>query len=140
MITLQELAKNSRWVEMEKIPGKGGKIKDDEISFFVKKRKKKESYITDKVCIRFGCNVIDLLQWKAKDKVLIFHHPDDFLSLMIVKSTSVKGYTLQKETNCNIHKIEFTWINPVVLQEREAEKVAFMHIQKNNSIVFRVDN
>ncbi len=100
---------------------------------------KKDSDVIDLVNIRLGKGLCEKLGWHPKDRINVFHHPDDVLSFMLIKSQTDRGYILAKENNVNHCRIAFKWKRDFILKSRKISNVEFL-IHSSGYLVFRVDN
>jgi hypothetical protein len=136
IMQLQELARNKNWVRIE-LSHSRVKTSPDAITIAFNR-----SHIgkpVNRIVIRLGENVQKLLNIKAGDKVNVFNHPDDYLSFMIIKSTSNAGITASRENKKSlILKVSIIWKFPLILEVMPSTVVEYLHITQNNSIVFRL--
>jgi hypothetical protein len=136
-LSLKDLLHKIDWVQIESVRATW-KLNDDAVAigFF---KSKKELLSANEVRIRLGINVLKKLKWKAGDKIVVYHHPDDLMSFMVVKTENGKGFTLSRETGTTTtHRVQFRWDRPIPIQEMKAKEVDFL-IHKDQCIVFRVD-
>ena len=148
--TLAQLARNAAWTPF-RVPNLTGTsraaLSPDEIAISIMKKKAQKGSLIPQtdikmyVTIRMGIEIFTKMGWKYKDNICVFHHPDDLLSFMLVKSTTGKksGYTTYKEVGTTGNaRMNFRWNRPFIIEEVRPQVVDYLHVESNNSIVFRI--
>jgi hypothetical protein len=136
-IKLADLADQIDWISIqnEKRPREG--MKPDEIQVSFKENKKHPGKI-DLVKIRIGHQVMANMGWSIKDKICVYHHPDDYMALRLLKTEAGSGYKLRPEYNSLHGCIEFKWGLDMLLPALGLTSVKFI-TPRDEYIAFRVE-
>ncbi len=137
--SLRDLEKQIDWLCISNRPFNLGnvknKIKPDEVKVAFRSGKDE---IVNRVNIRVGEDILRTLGWNTKDKICIYHHPDDLLTFRLIKSDNGSGYTLKKDTRTSCGVIDFRWKLELKLQLKKSEAVIF-YTPRDEYLAFRVD-
>lgn len=107
------------------------------IGFYPKDKKKPD--VINEVRIRIGAEVLSQVKWKYGDKIAVLHDPDDLMSFYITRTENGKGFTLGKESDGAIGRLQFKWDRKIAIEQRNTLPVKF-HIHKGGLVIFRVGN
>jgi len=133
-IKLKDLLHKIDWVMIEKSRfGQNNNNNGVYIGFYASK---KDSNDINKVKIKLGRELMERLEWEIGDRICIYHHPDDLMSFMLVKSENSNGFKLGLETNTTFSKLSFKWDRPLKLERQPYKEVEYLS-PKDKYIVFR---
>lgn len=138
--TLEQLSTNKKWIVVEVSQGKS-RIHLDPDEIYVKFFKMKKHLMhPNTVKISFGENITKKMKWQKGDKLSVFIHPDDAFSVMITKSSSDKGMTLRPTNKTTRYMaIQFSWQQPIILEEKSLTRIDHLLINNNTSLVTRIN-
>lgn len=126
-LTLRDLAKEVSWVAIEKATSKGGKaqIEGNEIHLGFLDSKQTPG-VFNKVRLRFGKDVLKILGWKRKDKICVYHHPDNYFALRLIKSENGGGWKIKFPAGSDNGEIFFTWKLNVLPKFRKLSAIEYV--------------
>jgi len=134
--TLEDMAKETKWISQQTRSRGGSRTDEIAVGF----SNSKPGSPINRVLVKIGKDIHKITKWKAGDKILMFHHPDDIYGFMLVKSDTNKGSTINFQANStDFLRTQFSWNRPFALERKSVETVKFMHIKSSNSIVFRAE-
>jgi hypothetical protein len=93
----------------------------------------------NQVRLRIGENVVNELGWEIKDKIEIFHDPDDIMNFKLTKVFGGHGFSLQKDSHAAAAKLIFRWSHSVPLTKKESAEVDY-DIYKKSLLIFRLED
>jgi len=70
---------------------------------------------------------------------MVLHDPDDLMSFYLTRSDTGKGFSLGKEVDSGVGRIQFKWDRDIPIEQRNTLPVKF-HIHKGGLVIFRVGN
>jgi hypothetical protein len=136
VLTLDQLAKNTKWISNNSYGKSELKADAINVSFCLSKATDSHAKV---VRIRVGTNIIKKLKWKRHDRIMIFHHPDDLFSIMITKSMTNNGRKLVTEGKHNNHLIVFSWTHLPLLEKKPPQDVDYLITNNNTQLITRID-
>lgn len=137
-LSLSDLVEKIDWVVIENGHGHGARLQPEDLAVGFYERKK-NSRVYDDVRFRVGKDLMRKLFWRPKDKIIIAHHPDDLLSLMLIKSEGDGGVTLAQENNSPHCMFHFKWKFDLLLPSRKCAPTEYKHVEKGNYLVLRLN-
>jgi hypothetical protein len=115
--------RNDEWCEVVKIRAK--KINPDKVCFSVRKFKTKKNNISTSIVLHVGCQISDLLGWKAGDYVQVRFNILNPKMLRVAKSDSINAYKLSANTDETVLRIDFNKPNELKIDEINTVCVSF---------------
>ena len=133
-IVLKDLLQRIDWVQFQQPRNKTGLQPNEVAVGFMCKTTETG---VNQVRVRIGSEVMEKLNWMIGERANVFHHPDDLMSFMIVKSENREGYKLLPD-----HKGQamfgFKWTRDIPLTARQTKPVDYLIHPKSKYLVFRV--
>jgi hypothetical protein len=97
---------------------------------------KKTPDLIDRVTIRIGTEVVDLLDWTVGDKIAVMVDKDNLMNFLLAKSENGNGYKLGKDAGPGF-RLQFKWSHENKLQKRPFGIVDH-HIHNDKLIIFEI--
>lgn len=115
------------------------KLPDDGIAIGFNSKHGKESTNINNVTVRLGSDVMEQMEWKAGDKLILLTDNKNRFNFMIVKPNQPTGYCVQKDNPGNHFRVNFTWTyKDQPLSRKECRPVKY-HVKDKKLIVLNVD-
>lgn len=113
-INVKQIVEHTKWETVHRkrhytITG----LKDLTVHFY-KEKKANGKDETSRLRIIIGAHIADSLNWKIKDKIVIFYNPDNIMQFKLVKTENGDGYKLSKY-KADAHVINIIWPHKVAL-------------------------
>lgn len=106
--SLKDLINSIDWQKIE--PRSGAlKLPSDKISVSFTAGSKEKPHIIDRINVRIGHDILNVMEWEFKEKISFYVSPDDYRYFMLCKAENGGGYRLTRETDLRTGAIKVKW-------------------------------
>lgn len=137
---LKKMLDEIEWIKVEPMRGGGlGALASDAVSVGFTNISREKPDLINRVVIRLGSSIIEELNWKVGDKIVVMNDKHNLMNFLLVKTETGTGYKLSKENPGKAHRIQFKWPNKNTPLPRRSFGLVDYYIRNKQLIIFTIN-